>query len=67
MLREGGKLILVAHIRSAARAIYWIQKAIEFFSRRLEGEHMTSRPLEHVKAEGIEPGVVAEMIARRMG
>jgi hypothetical protein len=38
----------VDHIRSSIRAIYWIQKAIEFFSLRLESEHMTRRPLEYV-------------------
>jgi hypothetical protein len=71
VLREGGKLVLVDHIRSAARPIYWTQKAIEFFSRRLEGEHMTRRPLEHVKAEGFEiaernrlgPGGIVERLA----
>lgn len=50
VLRPGGKLILVDHIRSDVRAIYWLQKIIEFFSRRLEGEHMTRRPSEQVAA-----------------
>lgn len=54
VLRPGGKLILVDHIRSAVRLIFWFQKAVEFFTRRLEGEHMTRRSLEHVKAEGFE-------------
>jgi ubiquinone/menaquinone biosynthesis C-methylase UbiE len=54
VLRPGGKLILVDHIRSSVKPILWLQKAIEFFSRRLEGEHMTRRPLEHVKASGFD-------------
>ncbi len=53
VLRPGGKLILVDHIRSAVKPIFWLQKAVEFFTRRLEGEHMTRRPLEYVKAEGL--------------
>jgi ubiquinone/menaquinone biosynthesis C-methylase UbiE len=53
-LRPGGALILVDHIRSPVRPVYWLQKVIEFFSMRLEGEHMTRRPLEHVQAEGFD-------------
>jgi ubiquinone/menaquinone biosynthesis C-methylase UbiE len=54
VLRPGGTLILVDHIRSPNKAIFWFQKLVEFFTRRLEGEHMTRRSLEHVKAEGFE-------------
>jgi len=54
VLRANGKLILVDHIRSSSRPVFWFQKVIEFFSMRLEGEHMTRRPLEHVKAEGFD-------------
>src|SRR5688572_24267718 len=48
VLRPGGKLILVDHIRSASKPVLWFQKGLEFFSRRREGEHMTRRPAEHV-------------------
>jgi ubiquinone/menaquinone biosynthesis C-methylase UbiE len=54
VLRPGGKLILVDHIRSPVKPIFWFQKAIEFLSRRLAGEHMTRRPFEHVKAAGFD-------------
>jgi ubiquinone/menaquinone biosynthesis C-methylase UbiE len=50
VLRPEGKLILVDHIRSSVRPVLWFQKCVEFFSRRLEGEHLTRRPLEYVKA-----------------
>lgn len=71
VLRPGAKLILVDHIRSAVKPIYWIQKVVEFFTRRLEGENMTRRPLEHVKAEGFDvqerermrAGVVERLVA----
>jgi ubiquinone/menaquinone biosynthesis C-methylase UbiE len=54
VLRPGGNLILVDHIRSAMKPIFWFQKAVEFFTRKLEGEHMTRRPLEQVEAEGFD-------------
>jgi ubiquinone/menaquinone biosynthesis C-methylase UbiE len=74
VLRPRGKLILIDHIRSAVRPIFWFQKAVEFFTRRLEGEHMTRRPLEQVKAEGFEiierdrvgpGGIVERLVAIR--
>jgi ubiquinone/menaquinone biosynthesis C-methylase UbiE len=73
VLRPGGKLILVDHIRSAAMPIFWFQRAVEFFTRRFEGEHMTRRPLEHVKAAGFEVherermrvGVVERLVAAK--
>ncbi len=73
VLRPGGKLILVDHIRSAAMPIFWFQRAVEFFTRRFEGEHMTRRPLEDVKAAGFEVherermrvGVVERLVAAK--
>ena len=54
VLKPGGRLILVDHIRSSSTPVLWIQKAIEMFTRRVEGEHMTRRPLEYVEAHGFE-------------
>jgi ubiquinone/menaquinone biosynthesis C-methylase UbiE len=54
VLRPGGKPILVDHIRSAVKPIFWFQKLIEFFSMRLEGEHMTRRPLKYVEEIGFD-------------
>ena len=70
VLRPGGKLILVDHIRSAVKPVLWIQKGIELLSKRYEGEHMTRRPLEQVMAHGFEvierdrlaPGSVVERL-----
>ena len=52
VLKLGGRLVLVDHIRSAIRPVYWAQKAIEFVSVRVDGDHMTRRPLESVQARG---------------
>lgn len=54
VLRSGGRLILVDHIRSKSKLVLWFQKLIEFFSRRFEGEYMTRRPAEHVEEIGFE-------------
>jgi ubiquinone/menaquinone biosynthesis C-methylase UbiE len=51
VLRPGGRLILVDHIRSTNKLILWIQRLIEHFSAR-QSEFMTRRPLEYVEAEG---------------
>lgn len=76
VLRPDGKLVLVDHIRSASKPIYWIQKLIEFFSLRFEGEHMTRRPLEHLHALGFDVvererrgpgGVIERLTATRSG
>lgn len=73
VLRPGGRLILVDHIRSSVRPFFWLQKAIEFFSRRVDGEHMTRRPLDHVLAQGFEvrkrdrlrAGVIERLVATK--
>lgn len=54
ILRPGGKVILVDHIRSASKPVFWIQRAVEFITRRLEGEHMTRRPAEYLEPSGFD-------------
>ena len=54
VLKPGGKLILVDHIRSAVKPLFWVQKVVEFFSVKADGDHQTRRPLEQVKANGFE-------------
>jgi ubiquinone/menaquinone biosynthesis C-methylase UbiE len=53
-LRPGGRLILVDHIRSASMPVFWVQKLIEFFSVRIDGDRMTRRPSEQVRAQEFE-------------
>lgn len=54
VLRPGGKLILVDHIRSSVKPVYWLQKAMEFFSLRTDGDHITRRPLDQVRSNGFD-------------
>jgi ubiquinone/menaquinone biosynthesis C-methylase UbiE len=74
VLRPEGQLILVDHIRSAVKPIFWFQKGIEFLTTRLEGEHLTRRPLEQVKTQGFDVrqrdrlglgGIVERLIASK--
>ena len=54
VLSSGGRLILVDHIRSGFKPVFWGQKVIELLTRRVDGDHMTRRQLEHVKAHGFQ-------------
>jgi ubiquinone/menaquinone biosynthesis C-methylase UbiE len=54
VLRVGGRLILVDHIRSSVKPIYWLQKGIEVVSVRIDGDRMTRRPSETVEQHGFQ-------------
>ena len=64
VLKPGGRLRLLDHIRSSLKPVYWIQKALEIPSRRFQGEHWTRRPLESVERNGFE---VRERDRSRLG
>jgi ubiquinone/menaquinone biosynthesis C-methylase UbiE len=71
VLKPGGRLILVDHIRSSVKPVYWFQKALELLSLRYEGDHQTRRPLDQVRAhdfdieerERFKLGVVERLVA----
>ena len=71
VLRPGGRLILVDHVRSTFQPIYWLQWLYEFVPKRTKGEYMTRRPAEHVEAQELEiverdrlrAGVVERLVA----
>jgi ubiquinone/menaquinone biosynthesis C-methylase UbiE len=73
VLRPGGRLLLLDHIRAASGLGRAVQKALEFVWVRLEGEHLLRRPLEHAKAEGLrieereryKRGIVERVLARK--
>jgi ubiquinone/menaquinone biosynthesis C-methylase UbiE len=76
VLKPGGRLVLVDHIRSASRPVYWVQKAIEYVSVRVDGDRMTRRPLEQVRARGFTVdtterfkwgGIVERVLATKAG
>ncbi len=75
VLRPGGRLLLLDHVRSSSRLWRDIQWLLDQVTLRLEGEHMLRRPLEHVVAEGFEiesaqrfkAGIVERLAARKPG
>jgi ubiquinone/menaquinone biosynthesis C-methylase UbiE len=69
VLKPGGRLILVDHIRSSVPPIFWFQRLLEIVSRK--GDHMTRRPSLHVERAGFDiqarerlrAGVVERLVA----
>jgi ubiquinone/menaquinone biosynthesis C-methylase UbiE len=54
VLRPGGRLVLVDHIGSSSKPIYWLQKGIEAITVRIDGDRMTRRPAELVERLGFD-------------
>lgn len=54
VLRPGGRLVLVDHIRSSVKPVYWLQRGIEVVSVRVDGDHMTRRPADVLEQLGFE-------------
>ncbi|MQB01934.1 MAG: methyltransferase domain-containing protein [Actinobacteria bacterium] len=73
VLRAGGRLILVDHVRSTVKPLLWLQRIYEFIPSRTKGEYMTRRPALHVVAAGLEieegdrlrAGVIERLVARK--
>lgn len=73
VLRPGGKLLLLEHVRSPNRAIRAIERLLEPLTLRWEGDHLLREPRDHVLAEGMEIellerswfGVLERLVARK--
>jgi ubiquinone/menaquinone biosynthesis C-methylase UbiE len=72
VLKPGGRLILVDHVRSSVAPIYWIQRLMERAPSRGERE-LTRRPITHVLAAGLlieesdrsRAGMIERLVARK--
>ena len=73
VLRPGGRLILVDHIRSSVRPILWLQKVAELLTVRMDGDYLTRRPSLNAERQGFEiaererfaRGVVERLVATK--
>jgi ubiquinone/menaquinone biosynthesis C-methylase UbiE len=73
VLKPGGDLILVDHVKSSSKPVYWLQRAIESVTKRIEGEHMTRRPVIQVERTDLEirerershAGVIERLVATK--
>jgi ubiquinone/menaquinone biosynthesis C-methylase UbiE len=73
VLRPGGLLLLADHVVSTSAPVRALQAVIEVYSVRVENEHFRRRPIEHVRAAGLDierhdrfkKGVVERLAARK--
>jgi ubiquinone/menaquinone biosynthesis C-methylase UbiE len=71
VLRPGGRLVLVDHVRSSVKPLFWLQRVYEFIPSRTKGEYMTRRPALNVMATNFEiqtierfrAGIVERLVA----
>jgi ubiquinone/menaquinone biosynthesis C-methylase UbiE len=52
VLRPGGRLLLLEHVRSPRRTLRAAQRLLDPLAVRFEGDHIAREPLEHLAAEG---------------
>lgn len=73
VLRPGGQLVLLDHVRSDARLVHAAQRLMEPIWVRFHSDSLLRRPLEHVEAEGfrierhqrLKWGIVERIAARK--
>jgi ubiquinone/menaquinone biosynthesis C-methylase UbiE len=73
VLRPGGRMLLLDHVRSSSRLGQVIQRALEVVTVRFGGDHLLRRPLEHVRTESFrierqerfKKGIVERLSARK--
>ncbi len=73
VLRPGGRLVALEHVRSTRRTIRAAQRALEPLALRFEDDHLVREPLEHLSAEGFaidelersKLGIVERVAARK--
>ena len=73
VLRPGGKLILLEHVRSPSLPVRTIERMLDPLSVRFQADHLTREPLDYLDAEGFEVerlerskwGIVERVAARK--
>jgi ubiquinone/menaquinone biosynthesis C-methylase UbiE len=73
VLRPGGRLVLMEHVRSPVLPVRAIQRLIDPLAVRLEADHLVRDPLDYLADEGFEIesferskwGIVERVLARK--
>jgi SAM-dependent methyltransferase len=73
VLRPGGRLILMEHVRSPTLPVRVVQRALEPLFLRLEHDHLTREPLDHLGHAGFvvdrvdrsKLGIVERLVAHK--
>jgi ubiquinone/menaquinone biosynthesis C-methylase UbiE len=73
VLRPGGKLILLEHVRSPSLPVRTIERMLDPISVRFQADHLTREPLDYLASEGFEVerlerskwGIVERVMARK--
>ncbi len=53
VLKPGGRMLLVEHVRSPSPGVRAGQRLVEPLFLRFQADHLTREPLDHVRAEGL--------------
>jgi ubiquinone/menaquinone biosynthesis C-methylase UbiE len=54
VLRPGGRLLLIEHVRSPSRPVRAVQRLLDPLTVRFEGDHLLREPLGHLRSEAFE-------------
>ncbi|MQA76510.1 MAG: methyltransferase domain-containing protein, partial [Solirubrobacterales bacterium] len=54
VLRPGGKLLMLEHVRSPARAVRGVERLLEPLFVRFMADHLTREPLDYLPGAGFE-------------
>lgn len=75
VLRPGGRLLLLEHVRSPRRIVRAVQRLLDPLFVRFHADHLLREPLGYAEAEGFEVdqlerskwGIVERLVARKPG
>jgi ubiquinone/menaquinone biosynthesis C-methylase UbiE len=75
VLRPGGRLVWLEHVRSPVAPVRWIQRLLNPLMVRLEADHLLRDPVDHIERESFNierlersrVGYIERGVARRLG
>lgn len=73
VLRRGGRLLMLEHVRSPVRAVRAVERLLDPLFVRFEGDHLLREPLDYLPGVGFEVdevlrskwGIVERVVARK--